>query len=78
MTHTLYHNIICDIKACYPIRDRPPKRYHLKMTDITRYSGKNFSKKITENDLIELQKVFYGGKTHADCHFCKEAHHEGR
>ena len=69
MKVSLYHNIICDNKACYPIRDSPLKRHHLKM------SKEIFDRKLSENDITELKRIFYGGITHADCNFCEKAHH---
>ena len=78
MNISLYHNIICDIKACYPIRDRPSEHNHLKMTDITRYSKENFGNKFTEDETTELRRIFNGGITHADCNFCEEAYHPRR
>lgn len=67
MDNSLYHNVICGVKAVFPrIRDRP-LRCH---PDI-----KLFDYNLSENDITELKRIFYGGKTHADCNFCEEAHH---
>lgn len=66
MENSLYHNVICGIKAAYPlIRDRPSKHHP---------NIKVFGYNISENDITELKRIFYGGKTHADCNFCEEAH----
>ena len=74
MNQSLYHNIICDNRASYPIRDSPLKLHHVRMTDIVPYSRK----KLDKNDISELKEYFYGGKTHADCYFCEETHHPRR
>lgn len=67
MDNSLYHNVICGVKAAYPlIRDSPQKCH----PDI-----KLFDHNLSENDVTELKRIFYGGKTHADFNFCKEAHH---
>lgn len=70
MNQSLYHSIICDNRACYPIRDSPLKLHHLRMTDITSYSHEKPGMKVTESDITELKRIFYGGITHADCNLC--------
>lgn len=70
MDNSLYHNMICGTKAVYPRkRDSPLVRYSVI---------KVFNHNLTENDITEIKRIFYGGKTHADCYFCEEAHHTGR
>lgn len=66
MDNSLYHDVICGVKAVYPlIRDSPSTHYP---------GNKLFYYNLSENDITELKRIFYGGKTHADCYLCEKAH----